>query len=330
VLGVYGWIFVAQAGPLAVYGIAQHYGYEILPYSEIIQKNRVIATFGHPNYFGSYMGPLMFICLARAAAPGFLPGRIYAAAMVPLIAVALALARCRAIWLGAALGLGSAALLVALHQAGALAARAPKLRAPLVACFAGSALVLLVFAAAPALWPAPVRSRARALVERSQWESRLYYWFVAAKMHPGLSPAGIGAGGFGQRFWNEADEIQQSEAGPYFRRNIIALADERGALDPGNAHNDYLEMRAESGWGALFGHLLLAGYLAYFAAIRFFGLFGGAIPPHRRPIAAACLLGGFICSLFDALLGFPLALPCSLVLFWNLCAALEQTAEAAS
>lgn len=315
---LFSWIFVLQAGPLAAYGIAQHYGWEFLPYSELVQKNHVISTFGHPNFFGSYMGPLLFICLARALAPGFLPGRIYALAMVVCIAVALYLARCRAVWIGCVLGSG---LTLALVLAGYIAPRIDRFsrdaRRLLAGAAAGAAVLGLILIATAASAHS-VRAKLGSLVSGSQWETRIYYWYVASSLHSPFSPIGIGTGGFGRRFWDQVDATQRSPEGRYFTRNVAAMAGARTTLDPGNVHNDYLELWAESGPFALFGHLLFVAFLVYFGVAR---LLRSPSPMH------AALLGGFACMLFDGMLGFPLALPCSLALFWFYGAMLNQLIE---
>ena len=320
----YSWIFVLQGGILAVYGIAQFRGHEILPYSENIQKNQVIATFGHPNYFASFAGPTLFICLARLFAPGWILGRLLALLVIPFLAYTLFLMRSRGVWIGSFLGLCAIAIAFIVSYRSIFLASLRRWWGRLALSMAIVALIAGIFAAGPAELERAAERRLVSLIAGSQWESRLYYWYAAIRMNSPLSPRGIGAGEFGKRFWDEIDEHQKSADGRYFRRNLVSLTAAGKALDPGNVHNDYLEMWVESGPGALFAHLLLAGYLLYFFSLRLMRM-GGA-PPFRRGVflSRACLLGAYVCVLFDAVLGFPLALPCSLAVFWFLSALLNQ------
>lgn len=324
---IFSWVLAIQAAPLALYAIAQFFGFELewLPYGEDVQKNRVISTFGHPNFFGSYIAPMIFICLARGAAPGLLPARLVAIAIAFVAMLALALARARAAWIGTALGLMTAGVSIAIARRDQWQPLLARRRAIAI----GAAALVCILAAGVVLGPArqPIARRLGSLTEGSQWETRLYFWYIAAGAHSPLSPVGIGRGGFGRVFWDEADKLQLSDVGNYFRRNHVALTGYSRALDPGNVHNDYLEMWAESGPGALFAHLLLVGYLIFFFAARLWRIGIRSLEPARMPVMKSLALGGFVAALFDALLGFPLALPCSLALFWFYCALLGQYIE---
>lgn len=323
---LFGPILVAQAGILAAYGLLQEMGVEVLAYSGNVPKNRIIATFGHPNFFGSFMGPALFVCLAFAAGARSRAARFAGIGAAGLVAIALLLARTRAVWIGAAGGLVATAALVALARP---AAARELLRGRRAVLAAGAALVALALAgglAGSESW----RRLAR-LDPGSQWENRLAYWRTATLMGPTLAPLGVGHGGFGRAFWWELDRLLASEEGPLYRRNLVALTGEGGALDPGHAHNDYLEMRAESGPFALFAHLAFVGYLLAFGSIAAIRR-GRAAPPDAgefaaalRAIAVAAPVGGFVCAAIDAAFGFPLALPCSLVLFQTIAATLHES-----
>jgi uncharacterized membrane protein YfcA len=274
------------------------------------------------------MAPVIFICLAKTitpSAPGlndrFVLKLLGAAALLAAVlgGVALLLARTRAAWIGSALGLATAAVSYLIARRSTWTRH---LRQKWI--WAAVPVAVLVLLIGGALFAS---KRLGSLTEGSQWETRLYFWYVASESHSPFSPLGIGRGGFGRVFWDEVDELQQSFEGRFFRRNQVALTGYQRALDPGNVHNDYLEMWSESGPIALFAHFVLIGYLIYFFSLR---LWRGPTEDHptpRSPAAKSLLLGGFVCALFDALLGFPLGLPCSIALFWFYAALLNQYIE---
>lgn len=323
-----GWALASQSAVLAIHGIAQHLGHDVVEYVGRIQKNPVFATFGHPNFFGSYVGPAFFVCLAMAAlAP---PGRLGLAARAGalgaagLVAVALALARTRAVWIGCATG--------SLVAAAVLVSGRPALLRELRASRAGRAFVvgaLALVVVAGSLAGRESWRRAMRLDPGSQWENRLCYWFTAASMSPTTSPLGVGKGGFGRAFWYELDLALQRPDGRFFRRNLVALTGEGGAIDPGHAHNDYVQLRLETGALGLFAHLAFVGSLAGLFAARLrrdAGSGGSEAAPRSELAARACLLAAFVCTLTDQMFGFPLSLPCSLILFMWLAAVLHRGA----
>ena len=340
---IFPWIVLVQTALLAFYGLAQHFGWErwiapllgldretILPYSEDVQKNALIATFGHPNFYGSFMGPAMFLILARAATPiranrpqlhrlGEI-GRLIALPTAFAILLSLYFAKSRAVWIGSALGFSVAgAIVLAAHRDRVKAAfRLTGVR------FAAISFASLAVAAALLSSPASAAraafDSAASIVTRSEFENRLYFWYIASGMRDPLRPIGIGARGFQREFWDDVDTHQQTPEGGLFRRNLMAIMGEEHSLDPGNVHNDYIETRTEFGPFALFAYLLLVGYLVWF-----YGL--AALRSRESALPMALVLGGFVCMLFDQTLGFPLALPCSLALFWHFAALMNQTIE---
>lgn len=61
-------VLVVEGTLLALYGMLQHFGIEFLKYGTEIEKNRVVATIGHPNFLASVLGPVLFLGLGLALA----------------------------------------------------------------------------------------------------------------------------------------------------------------------------------------------------------------------------------------------------------------------
>lgn len=330
---VLSWIIVAQAGCLATYGIMQEHGIQILPYSESYQKNQVISTFGHPNFFGSFMAPALLICLARACVRGRMVWRALALVVAVVVAYALVRAEARAAMIGLLLGLIFAVTLylIALPARGADlggsadsgVTRARRLAIPSRFVIAG----LCILVAAPLLYRPGKRVFIK-LISRNEFENRLLFWRVATETHSAWNPIGIGAGSYGRVFWAELEEFQSRPVGRYYSRNVNALRGPGGrSVDPGNVHNDYLEIWAEAGPLGLFAHLTMAAYLIYFLVLRLIRPPPGAEPDRWTLAKLACLTGAFVSMLFDGTLGFPLVLPCSLVVYWIVAASMNEVIE---
>jgi len=313
-------LLTCQAGVLSLYGIAQRCGFEILPYEGAFQKNRVVATLGHPNFFGSFAGPIVFLAAASAVGARRKTIRIIAAGSAILTASALFFARAHAAWLGFAAGALVVVILVLIRAArdgaGQRTVRGKMARLAL------GALMVLVLIAIPAI---SHFESLRPVPRGANLESRIYYWRIAAELHPASSLVGAGAGGFARDYWSLLDRHQSSEEGRLFVRNLGAMiGKDQRALAPGNVHDDYLEIWAEAGPIALFAHLALAAYLVLHAARDL--LRRSSLPPEgfSNWLPKTLLLAAFVSMLIDAALGFPLALPASLALFWCLAAMLDR------
>ncbi len=327
------WIIVVQAGCLALYGIFQEHGFEILPYSDSFQKNQVIATFGHPNFFGSFMAPAFLICLFRACVPGRKVWRGLALVVAAVIAYALVRAQARAATIGLFLGLVFAASLYFVAHPVSKTGPGPAAdpggkgsrRLAIPPRLVAAALCILV--AAPLAYR-PAKRIFIKLISRKEFENRLLFWRIATETHAPWDLIGIGAGSYGRVFWGELMEFQGLPVGEYYGRNVNALRGPGGrSVDPGNVHNDYLEIWAEAGPLGLFAHLTLAAYLIFFFGMRLI-----RPPPEDDPdrwtvARLTCLAGAFVAMLFDGTLGFPLTLPCSLVLYWIVAASMNEVIE---
>lgn len=296
-----GGLLTVQAALLAAYALAQAAGLELLPYvPDPDAKSRAVATFGNPNFLASYLGPALFVCLAWSVGrKGAL--RTIALGGAALIVLALLQTKARAVLLGVLLGL----VFVSVAFLRRILVKAPREKAR-----------MLVAAALVAVGVVFVSPRLVGGVSGANVESRLYFFRIAAALRAPAWPLGLGRGGFAHAFWSAVEKHQMSPDGALYARNLESLAAKDGrALDPGGVHDDYLELLAEGGPLALFLHLALVGHVLVAGARRSMAL----SPDAPR---AALLTAGFLVSLVDSVLGFPLALPASLALFWLLAAML--------
>jgi O-antigen ligase len=289
-------------GPLlALHGVLQHFGIEFLPYSDVVQKNRVIATIGHPNYLGSVLGPLLFVMVGLILAH---PRRAWAWAAplgVLLMLVCLALARTRAIWLGLAVGF----ILFCVVGVQYCRAHRAGLRRMLLLIAGGvaqlAAIIVLLTLILPHISDLNWKER---LSSDKEIKSRLFYWDTAIRLGHARPVFGQGLGMFNAKFWETALERYKSPSGPYYSDILPSIA----GVMPGHVHNEYLEIYCEQGLTGLAGVLALLLFFLWFGYRALL-----AEPDLTRGFELLGVWAGLVVSVIDALFGFPWRLPVSLM-----------------
>jgi O-antigen ligase len=290
-------------GPLlAVYGILQHFGFEILPYSETVQKNKVIATIGHPNYLGSVLGPLLFILMGVILGN---PGRVWAwiaPAGVLLILFCLTLARTRAIWLGLVIGF----ILFCIVGLRYCKFQQLSLRRMTLLVAAGvaqvAALILILIFVVPRISNLNLKER---LSSDQEIKSRFFYWNTAIGLGNARPWLGQGYGMFNAKFWETALGIYKSPEGPYYADVLPSIS----GVMPGHVHNEYLELYCEQGWAGLIGAVTLLLFFLYFGYRALL-----AQPDPTQGFEILGVWSGLVVSGIDAVFGFPWRLPVSLMI----------------
>jgi O-antigen ligase len=305
-------LLVAVLGSVlvSIYALAQSAGYEFLPYNKLpgegfeeeLGKQKISSTFGHPNYFASYLAPLLFWSLYFAF-QGNLRWERYLSALAGALGFsALVVSGARGPWLGVAVACIPYYLLLAMS---------PKLRRQLL--FAGGlAIVILIFIL---FVPIPFIKFQFNLWERllasKQISVRLYYWLIAFEMLRDHFLFGVGYGNFNVLFWDYVARFQAAPAGAYFQ---YILAEQIRSVSPGFVHNDWLQIATESGfvaftvWLALWSSLLTQGWET-------------ARGVARRPrvhLMASTFYASFWVFAIDGCFNFPLHIPVSGALFWTL------------
>jgi O-antigen ligase len=299
---------VMGAGIAGLYAIAQNRGFEILPYSktvegsqdEITGKQLIASTFGHPNYMGSYIAPLLlwafYFVLARPT--GLL--RLTGAICGLLIIGALVVGGTRGPWL-ALVATG-----IPYYLLPTLSAR---YRRPLL--FTGGLAILLALVLL--LVPNPLVhvhfDLQKRLVGSKEIAARFYYWLMALQMLRSHPVWGVGPGNFDVQFWDHVDTYQRQPGSDYFR---YVLEEAIRGIRPGFVHNDHLQIITENGlagaivWLALWATLLTQ---AWTAARRF-------VRSHTQLLFGVTVLCSLLCFAIDGLTNFPLQVPVSGFLFW--------------
>ena len=293
---------------ISVYAIAQNRGFEILPYSktmegtqdEVTGKQLVASTFGHPNYMGSYLGPLLFWAMYFVLARPNGVMRAIAGVCGFLMIAALIVGGTRGPWLAVVLAGIPYYFLLALSPS----YRRALLFTAGVAIFA--ALILL-------LVPNPIVhvqfDLQKRLIGSKEVAARFYYWLMAIQMLKAHPLLGVGYNNFDLLFWDYVDSYQKLPQSEYFR---YVLQEAIRGVRPGFVHNDHLQILAETGilgagaWIALWTTLLYQG-------IRATRVWLGN---HAQLLMGATILASLLCFAIDGLTNFPVQIPVSGLLFW--------------
>jgi len=251
----------------------------------------------------AFIGPALLLC----------PGLLLAASDRPrqrvlLSAAALAILTCiiisgtRSAWLATLLLGGSMTFIIA-RQRGLIGLARP-LKAAGLAIVVAVALFVIPNGVIPHRYSFIQRLR-----ESRPVEGRLYIYAVAARMIAERPWLGVGYNNFGVEFWDYVAKLQRE---PRYKVCNYILED-MGGVRAEQAHNEYLEIAAETGF---FG---LAGFL--FMLVVFFGRAIGNWTATREGQSRVLFLGvvaAVTYLLMDSLFNFPLQQPCSALAFWLL------------
>ncbi len=331
----------------SVYGIAQAFGWEILPYAETDRagKMKIISVFGHPNFAASYLGPaLLLVATQRLWAPKPLrPSARQALAVGAFSAALLMCMSCR-LPLPAMIAIPAAAAVAALAwrlgwfiELSVLAtaaclilagARGAWIAMAVAGCAAGViylwqqkwrlrvwlqiALACATLAAIAVLATifTPLGGHLRARLTDSQpIASRLYTFTIAVEMVKQKPLLGWGYGAFDSgRYLEQTAAFQERPEARAFDEFLMVV----GGRPAGEVHNELLEVAVDCGLLGVFALLGmgLAMLRSGWRALR-------AVADRQR---AALLLSVWLalgCVVIDGLFSFPLRLPCSAMLFWG-------------
>ena len=318
-------------GIAVVYAVSQIFDYDLLFrliyhregtwHHPLFEEERavVFSTFGNPNYFAHFLGPVILLVLAPAlGARRWFPRVAWWSAFAVMLVVVFRTYN-RGIWLG--LMVGGVIWVACLLFRYTLISEGRSFRS---SCFRpkviGVVLILIVAAIAAVVWlpvfePLIERFRTGFLLRDTSVRSRLLFWLVALlmwRLHPWF---GIGMGRYDARFLDELLELAQGPQGDMLRNLTPKMVSLRAVY----AHNDYVQFLAE--WGAVgFGLFLLVILLVLAAAIRVVRRDLSRPSSIFLPSAALCAAyGSFLIQLaYD----FPLHLPSSELLFFFLIGAI--------
>lgn len=291
----------------AAYGILQNFGIELL--GSVVRSERQVLSsfFGHSNFMASFLAPILF--LAAYFIERGRDSRLRLGAGAAIIATLICL-----YWAGTR----AAALAVVIGALGLLRWRLPRvaMNGRRLATVAG---VVLILAVAVALWGQYGGRHRETLFRRlsshREMSNRTFLWLVGIEMIRANPILGIGYGRYNAEFWPYSERYVQRPGSEMFS---YILREMKG-LNPGQAHNDPLEVACETG---VFGVAIFIGLwmLAFVFCHRC--VWQGSPADQRM---ARYLRAALICVFVDSLFGFPLQLPASVLLFWILLGNVAQT-----
>ncbi len=300
--------YVGIAGISALYAIMQYLGLEIrvgeIGYSQDIAEGRfrVLGLQGHPNYLTAFIGPALLLCPGLIARSASRRQRVALGVAALILALGIFVAGSRSAYLATILVGGGMALAMWKQRPTFRLTRRNAVAVVLAAC----AIALFVI-------PNPILphrySFSQRLSDARPIQGRLYFYLVATRMIVDHPLIGIGYGQYGVRFWEYADALQSDPKSKVF--NFIL--EDVGGIRADQAHNEYLQMAAETG---------LIGLAAFFFLLVVF--FGRLRNDFRNPelaeerLVLAGIGAGVAYLLVDSLFSFPLRLAGSALVFWLL------------
>lgn len=297
---------VLVAGICGLYGVLQYVGIDfrwgVFGYAEEAKKGKsyVLSVMGHPNYVTAYIGPVLMLCPGLIAAAPTRGWRLIVSGAAVVILLCVFLAGSRSAWLAAGIVGALLAWFVVRHRQ-ALQPGKPVL--VLVLAVVG---LLAVFAIPNPLVPHRYGFVDRLLAGRPV-EGRLYFYLAATRMIADRPILGVGYNNYGVEFWEYAAQIQAEPDNGIYRY----ILEDMGGIPATHAHNEYLQIAAETG---------VIGLAAFFILlVTFLGrLRAGArrLDAWADRLVLAGTGGAVAFVLIDGLFGFPLRLAASSQVFW--------------
>lgn len=286
----------------SAFGILQYFGVDPIFRTPDIGRLKVFGTLGNPNFLGEYLSCALPLAVAVAWRAESRTRRLAGAAAVLLALVAIACTGSKGALLATVTGLAALAVGTGAVRNWARL-RSRRVLAPLT----GVLLLLALFGMAGALRPGafPIADNLLGSLDlRGRSVGiRVIYWHATAAMVGERPLLGWGPGCFQAHYLD-------------FQGAFLSQPENYSFLDtagnPESAHNDYLQIAAESG---------LVGFAGFTALLIW--AFHGGLARRREPgspwaiAALACL----VASLTQSLVSFPLFRPASALLFWLLLAA---------
>jgi len=301
--------YVLVATVCAMIGVLQYLGISFrwaglgYPQDAMAGRYLVLSVMGHPNYLTAFIGPALLLC----------PGLILAASHRPRQQMMLGVAACiiflcivisgtRSAWL-ATLLLGGAMAVIIARQRGLIQLARP-LKVAVLAVVVAVALFVIPNGVIPHRYSFLQRLR-----ESRPVEGRLYIYAVATRMITDRPWLGVGYNNFGVEFW---DYVVKLQGEPRYKVCNYILED-MGGVRAEQAHNEYLEIAAETGVFGLASFLLML--------VVFFGHVMSNWKAGQQGYDRLLFLGvatAVAYLLMDSLFNFPLQQPCSTLAFWFL------------
>ncbi len=291
------------------------YGREGTWYHPLFEEERavVFTTFGNPNYFAHFLGPVFLLGVAPACASRRRVLRVLWAIALAVVLFVILKTYNRGIWLGLLTG-GSVYVLFFIYRqtTGREVGWIRRVRlhpALIVGIIVGLALLGMLVFYLPVFEPLVRRFRTGLLLRDTSVRSRLLFWLIALLLWKGHPWFGIGLGRYDARFFDELLGLAQGPHGDTLRNLTPKMVSLRAVY----AHNDYVQFLAE--WGAVgFGLFMLVAVLVFAASVRL--VRRDAAGSLRFAVPSVALCAAYLSFLMQMMYGFPLHLPATKLLFF--------------
>lgn len=321
-------VTLTAAGLTSIYGLCQYFGfdfiYRIFRYSltEDIARNYILSTIGNPEYLGSYLSPLILLCLVDVLRP--LCSRDEKAPLFPrIMGIFLCLVFLCTLFLsgarGAVIGLvaGAALTTILLFPRIRTAVGGRRLIVASVAIAGFILAFVIVFS-----FPNPINRRNQNILGRfrelfnlrsTSVKERILFYSIGADLIAQRPVFGVGEGMFRVKFYPTLEDLSERDERAGVTRFIYELRNR--VAD--NAHNDLLQIWIENG---------IVGFMSFSLGVML--LFAGAFSRISRDLKSGerggitslhlCFTAAAFCLLVNAGFSFPMHTPTRSVLFWCL------------
>jgi O-antigen ligase/Flp pilus assembly protein TadD len=292
-------VIVTVACLEAAYGALQYFGVDPLYHAPDIARLKVFGSLGNPNFLSAYLAACLPLSLTA-----FMASRRPATAALLLCAVALLAAGILLTGTKGGMLAGAASSLFVIvacvlrrHSLARYRRNVMFLIAAVAVLAAGVALLSFSGRGAFHLPSTLIQSLdARGL----SVGKRLLYWKTAFEMIRARPLSGWGLGALRLHYLDHQGSVLARPGS----ESYIPLA-----ANPIHAHNDYLQLWAEAGLGAVIVFMALVSVISR-AGLR-------KVRSPSETVHAVGFMGGFIAILIDALVDFPLHRPTTAMLFWS-------------
>jgi O-antigen ligase len=304
-------IVAVAALVVALYGVVQYFGFDIVGFErrQMLERFHVVSLLGNPAFVTSFLLPAIFICLSLLFISRSVIGKIigFGGALASIACIFLAASRSG--WVSLIVTLGIFMLLARRVGRGRISKRA------LLALLAAGVVLIVLFGVRNPILK-PKYNIFKRVLSTTQIEARLYAWRIAGDMFAAHPLLGIGYGNFDVKFWDYVDAAEKRAPSKLGERVLFAA---KGS-SPGHAHNEYVEVLAESGALGFAAFIWLISVCLWRPYRQL--TMGNSAGSSRQSALTAGLLCAFVAILIDSFFSFPLRLPCSALVFWMLVALL--------
>ncbi len=299
------WAAALVGAATALYGIAQHFGYDFFPWQEHreVPVTRGVSFFGHATFSGSVLIIVIPLTIGLAATRENIKGRIAASVIVLLMLYHLSFSGARIATIGLFV---SALLVVGLQLVDRIRARRREAQAQPGrprGILRGAAILLAVILAGLALsvraWD--VKGGDLLSIRETSLTQRFFAWETASRMFLSNPIAGVGVGNYGIEsppYWNAVEAARYARHTRHFFQ----------------AHNEYLEVAAEQG---LPGIAVMLGLTAFALAGSYRLSRRASSSPAERRLGLA-FFAAVVATSIDATVTFTLQNPGSALFYWVL------------